>query len=284
MTRRSGERERLVNVVVSPAMLRLRAEQTTLNFFLWTSELAYGVVHTSGDARLDDREAKALKAFSGVRSEAWFPNTAGRQKYHGTVGDFLDQLKKDVTTVAQATSVLWYSRFEDYLNARVRPFVKTSRWGPFAESLCIPALTRAKYAVRPATVVQADICRLVRNAMVHSSPVPVSMEDPKVEEWIRASTRLLARPGWQCENPRGVATEATKYVIGQIADHLATTAAEGKQLTAPFFYALFAFTNFDSLAFEIEEALQPDGTDGATIRRQERKVRRKSLIKKRRQA
>lgn len=283
MTSRTGQVESQVNVEVSQAMGRLRSEQMGLNFFLWTTELSYGFIHTSDDQRLRLADAPAMTAFSNVRSEAWFPNTAGRLKYGGTVKQFLDQLKRNAAVAAHATAVLWYSKFEQYLHERVGTVAGTKKsWGPLTKTLRVSPLLQTSWPVRPMRVLRADFCREVRNAMVHhESEVPRSVDHPRIVEWKKRSEQEMEHPDWQCVDPAREVADAAQYVVGEVANHLKASEAEGKDLTPSFFYALFSFTNYDLLASDIEEALiskTSNDVEMTTIRRQERHIRRRELI------
>ena len=283
MTSRTGQVESQVNVEVSSSMGHLRSEQMGLNFFLWTTELGYGFIHTSDDQRLTLADTPAMSAFSNVQSEAWFPNTAGRLKYGGTVKHFLDQLKRNAAVAAHATAVLWYSKFEQYLHERVGAVAGTRKsWGPLTKTLRVAPLIQTVWPIRPMRVLRADFCREVRNAMVHrESEVPRSVDHPRVVEWKKRSEQEMEHPAWRCANPAREVADAAQYVVGEVANHLKAAEAEGKDLTPSFFYALFSFTNYDLLAFEIEEALiskTSNEEEMTTVRRQERHVRRRELI------
>lgn len=67
MTRRTGTLEPMCNVAVSEHMGRLRGAQSRLNFFLWTSELAYGFVLSSDDQRFCERPFDGILATAGCR-------------------------------------------------------------------------------------------------------------------------------------------------------------------------------------------------------------------------
>jgi antirestriction protein ArdC len=101
--------------------------------------------------------------------------------------------------------------------------------------------------------------------------LPDTLNHPQTQGWIRSRVR-------DGEKPNDVKA-AAEYVVGQAEAHLKDCAKNDKDLPLSFFYTLFAFTNFDSLAFEIEEALMPMNSNSTTtIRRQVRKVRRADLV------
>ncbi len=276
MTRRTGTLEPMCNVAVSEHMGRLRGAQSRLNFFLWTSELAYGFVLSSDDPRLARPDEFAAAALKNVKTEAWYPNTAGRIKYHGRVSSFLDQLKRNQVLVAHAAMLMWYSRFEEFLESRVRGIANPRSWGPLTLSLNIPAFTAAAWPLRRKTVLRADFCRYLRNLMTHENVLPDHPEHALAQEWIRDRKREVSKSFFAVRSEE--IEEAVQYTVGQAVNHLKDEPAAARNLSLTFFYALFAFTNLDSLAFEIEEALLPSNPPSTiTIRRQSRKVRREDM-------
>jgi hypothetical protein len=63
-------------------------------------------------------------------------------------------------------------------------------------------------------------------------------------------------------------------VIGQAVKHVDDARKNRKSLPIELFYMLFAFTNLDTLAFDIEEALVPHGSrPGGEITRKAAAVR-----------
>lgn len=282
MTRRNGTVEEQVDVLVSPEMFALREAQKMLNFFLWTTEIAYAVVSTSEDRRLSDMTASAVESLSSAHTEAWFPNSAGRIKYSGTVGDLVRQLTVNAKLLPAATFVFWHTKFESYLQARLGTLVgPVSNWGPYTASLSIRELRECEFPMRLRTVLRADLCRYVRNEIVHGREAPCSVVSPVVAKWKKSRIGDLHHH-WLHVNYAREVNEAVEHVVGQVATHLRTTSSEGKLLHPTFFFALFAFANYDALAFEIEEALlptRPGEHDSATIRRQRRHVRRASLVR-----
>jgi hypothetical protein len=72
---------------------------------------------------------------------------------------------------------------------------------------------------------------------------------------------------------------ATHQVVGQAVAHVQKANKDGKTLPLELFYMLFSFTNLDSLAFALEEALLPVGSRPTNqISRKQTAVRRTDLI------
>lgn len=220
-----------------------------------------------------------MAALESAQTEAWFPNSAGRKKYNGTVRQFLEQLDSNASTVAAATMVLWYSKVEDYLNVRLENS-RSCTWGPLADTLSRPRLRECEFPLRFGTLLRADFCRHVRNLVIHDAKsIPVSVDAPTVVKWKREQCDHAVFFGWPSSDIRRDVHEAARYVVGEVTSHMQAAATQGKTLSPGFFYALFSFTNFDSLAFEIEEALMPRHLGSfPVIRRQQRHVRRLQMI------
>jgi hypothetical protein len=66
-----------VSVLVSPAMKKLREEQTALNNLLWSTEICYGHVLATVPSSDDD----VWTSFKHANTQAWYPNREGRRKY-----------------------------------------------------------------------------------------------------------------------------------------------------------------------------------------------------------
>jgi hypothetical protein len=281
MGRRNGTVDVRATVAVSPTMATLRNSHRELNYFLYSTELSYGLVLTGADPRLADRERFVSKALANVYASAWYPSNQGRVKYRAQVSSFLDQLTRNMQHISRALLVMWYSHFENYLEERVRPLIKEKhkKWGPLTGSLFCDSLVKAATPVQLKTVLRADFCRLIRNLATHaSSRLPDQYDHPDVADWIGDRTEDV-KTKWACPDPEKTVNEAVDYVLGQAINHRNAAEKEGRRENLEHFYALFSFTNLDSLAVEIEEALLPPvGFCEGRITRKNEDVRRKDLI------
>ena len=282
MGRRDNSTDERVTVAISREMADLRVVQTTLNHFLWTTEIAYGYMLAEAPAAFANLDQPAVEVLRHITTEAWYPTNQGRIKFGETVGKILDQVTANTVHVYRAVLVFFSSAFENYLDRRLRHLCVNGQkrsWGPLYESLTYPELQQCTTPLRLRTVLCADICRLVRNRMVHPPfVVPISLSDPEVCRWQTSVTRRLRRTVWTSASD-SIIKEAFHQVVGQAANHLKEARQKGKNLPIELFYMLFTFTNLDSLAFEIEEALIPADTilDGRGSRKREY-VRRTDMI------
>jgi hypothetical protein len=274
---------------------RLRESQAYLNYFLWTSEVAYGYTLESAARQFPDATILASEAFANVTTAAWYPTNQGSHKYRDTVGSFLDHVRQNTVHVYRAVILFFASAFESYLTERVAvlervAMLKLSRrnhsWGPYVKSLAIPELHSAHCPIQLRTVLCADICRQIRNCMVHPPfKIPTTLSDPEVNNWRVYLFREAKSAKWPEAHTDAKLNSALDWafsrVIGEAERQVAQAKTAKKDLPVELFYTLFNFTNLDNLGFQIEEALIPVGSQILVKGRCDRKkdfVRRDDLI------
>ncbi len=266
-----------VSVAVSLAREKLRDAQRQLNWLLWSSELAYGVVLTTDDRRLTKHDDRVSVALASVEALAWYPNYKGGPHYDASVRSFREQLVRNTWVLYPPLLVAWFSHFEAYLEERVRPVRGADTpWGPLTRSLAIPDLQKAPVRVRARTVVLADLVREMRNEAVHSGLTTVEGTDhSRIVKW-KKQTTLLLRDHWRSRKPEELVDAALDFFIG-LAHRQRIDSA--RSLPLDYFYLLYALSNLDKLAFEIEEAMIPNGCiPPGRMRRWRVDVRRQDLI------
>jgi hypothetical protein len=131
-------------------------------------------------------------------------------------------------------------------------------WGPYSLSLAKPLLNQAAVPVRLFSVLCADVCRRIRNDIVHapSKPLPI-FGGNALTNWVANSKSNAGRGNWPDKDPKKCVDDAFLRVMHTALDSQNKAANNGKSLPIEFFYTLYTFTNLDTLAFEIEEALLP---------------------------
>jgi hypothetical protein len=266
-----------VVVAVSPSRERLRNAQRQLNWLLWSSELAYGVVLTTADARLVNQEERVSVALASVESLAWFPNYKGGPHYDASVRSFREQLARNSSILYPQLLVAWFSHFETYLEERVRPIRGGhASWGPLTRTLAMKELQTGLAQVRPRTVALADLVRELRNEAVHSGLTTVETADhARIVKW-KEQTESILRDNWRSRTPGKLVDTALDFFIGLAQRQ---RLASARSLPLDHFYFLYVLSNLDKLAFEIEEALIPNGfIPPGRIRRWRNEVRRSDLI------
>lgn len=279
MGRRDGTIDSRVHVAVSPAMRRLRRMQGELNGFWQTSELANGFLLAQSGPEFADPMRKTFDVLGHIESEVWFPSNQGRIKREDNIVSTLEQVRNNTVHVYRTTLLSFYSAFEAYLEERVESLRVSGSWGPFVRSLSAPQLRSAACALPLRAVLCADICRLVRNKMVHEGfAVPLSLDAVK-EEFGTKLCKAGIDNGWPAEEMHRELDFALRQVVSQAVIHVQEAKTKkGKSLPIELFYMLFTFTNLDTLAFSLEEALLPRSYRSEPISRKRDAVRRTDLI------
>lgn len=255
-----------VKVRVSAAMCRLRASQNALNGFWTGSDIAAGFLLADLRARPLPPQTRVRDVLGHIPTEAWHPNRQGRLKAEYTVETLIGTVAATGAHVYRATLVSFHSAFEQYLDERVLALRKGPRWGPLVTALSHPALLRAEVPLRLETILCADLCRVVRNQIVHDAfSAPTSRDSGKVQGWPAMARGAAVQAGW----PEAAVVRAVDQALARVIDRasagVAEAAATGKTLPIELFYMLFTFANLDALACEIEEALLPAGAPGDGI-------------------
>jgi hypothetical protein len=276
-----GTMDSRVSVAVSESMGRLRQTQGVLNGFWQTSDLAYGYFLSQAASVFADEQRRTVELLGHIESQVWYPNDQGRIKRDDTIGSTLKQVRENNMHLYRATLLSFFAAFEVYLDERVAPLDPQVRsWGPYVRSLSVPSLTKIPVSVRLRTMLCADFSREIRNKIVHEAfSVPTSLDDQAVSEWKHRLYDHACRAGWSQDAVDAEMKYTANHVIGKAINYVEEARKQGKDLPIELFYMLFTFANLDSLAFEIEEALQPVGSrTGVQISRKEEAVRRKDLI------
>ena len=260
-------------MMISEQMCQLRAQQTSLNRFVWSSEIAYGHVLSGVGRPKFDHGSAVMETFAHVTPEAWFPNAQGSSKYQVRTEEFLDHVGANTSQVCRLVIGAMYTYFDEYLSARAG-----SGKGSFLCRLSPRRMADAIVPLRLQTVLRADLIRHLRNCVMHDpSSIPDSLLHRSALDWKLKLVAHAQEGGWQCA-PHDVG-EALKQVVGKVARRIGDASATGKQLSPDFFYMLFTFTNLDSLAFEVEEALIPAGAQlGTSAMHLDHLIRRRDLV------
>ena len=269
-----------VAVSVSRPMATLRRTQNVLNGFWQTSDLAYRYMLIRTAADFPDQSRRTVDVLGNIESQVWYPSSQGRIKREASLEATLQQVRDNAVHVFRATLVSFASAFELYLDERVAPLRRQRRWGPYVLSLATPPLIEAEIPVRLHTLLCADLCRLIRNKIVHEAFSELaSLGSQEQSEWERKLREHACDGGWPPRTVENAIRYATNHVIGGAERKVEAARRHGKEIPIEYFYMLFNFTNLDSLAFEIEEALQATGDrSGDPVTRKAEAVRRTDLI------
>jgi hypothetical protein len=262
-------------------MAKLRHIQGILNGLWQTSELAYGYALSNLVPKCPNLSQLTIDVLGHIQTEVWYPNNQGRIKRDATIGQTLDQIRENTIHIYRASLLSFFSAFEGYLKAEVKHLKPPDvGWGEYVRSLSHESLRCGLEPLRLRTVLRADFCREVRNLMVHESfAVPTSLSAQYLNEWSARLQKRACDAGWPNDRLQAEVIYAQNQVIGQAIKHVQQAKTEGKDLPIEYFYMLFSFTNLDTLAFEIEEALRPPGSrSGGEVGRKQTAVRRNDLV------
>lgn len=283
--------ESRVNVAVSEEMYKLRELQRTLNRFLWSTELAYGIVAAQLEGIGVPSELTS-DMFKHIRSQAWYPNNQGKLKYAQEAGQFLADVNSNMVHVFRATVIYMSSALEAYLDERVTPVLANQQlraanakgnWGPFMEKLAALQTVGDGPAIEHKCLANADIARLIRNCLVHPPfKVPQTRGD---DSWQALYRRFEASlKAFNAKSDAG-GTETSpsdmfESWVGLALQQAKAARRKGNTVPVELFYTLYSLTSFDTLAFQIEERLLPAGCTGKfVVSRKKSGVRRLDLIK-----
>ncbi len=270
-----------VPVAVSLSMARLREIFAALNGFWQTTELSYGHLLYEPEKSFPDLTRSTIDVLGHIESQVWYPNNQGRIKREVSIGETLKQVRENTVHVYRATLLSFYSVFEAYLDAEVTELKHgNDRWGPFFCSLSGSELRGGIEPLPLSFVLRADLCRKIRNRMVHEAfNVPTSPDDPEITRWRQGFDKSTQLYGWPEGEITDAVDDAVDTVIGKAERGVRKAKKKGKELPIEMFYMLFTFTNFANLAFAIEEALRPlHSNPGGRIYHPNNAVRRRDLI------
>ncbi len=279
MARSDGTVTPRVRVAVSSAMGDLRRTQTALNQFLWSTELSLHYVLDHFPKVFPDSEQLSSEALAHLDSTAWFRNNQGRLKYSGSIGDTIDQVKANTPYLYRSVLTYFASAFEEYLEERVGELNQKPSgqgWGPYFQSLSHPKLTSATTPILLQDVISADMCRKIRNRVVHQPfKLPTSPTDSYIVNFVTSTISNIKATPWWDGSTEGIVRNSVSQFMAQVVEQKSSA----PEMPIELFYALFNFTCLDTLAFQIEEALIDSGhiLDGYAWRK-ESAVRRTDLI------
>lgn len=277
--RRDGTVSTRICLRASKEMVDLRRMQTDINTFLWTSEIHHYYALADLSAKFPDGTGQIEDACPGLPTNAFYRNNQGRSKYKATIARAHQDATKGRAFLYRAVLTYFASAFESYLEAKVRPLLekkrKNQRWGPYLGSLDIPELRNSQYPPEVETLLAADICRQIRNRVVHPPfDLPHDLRDPLVNNIREKLMTALSQHHWPVANAKGTVNSVVGQFFGDIRSHAIQAPAQSVEL----FYALFNFTALDRLACELDEALLPEEASSEFwIWRREDYVRRKAL-------
>lgn len=235
----------------------LMLAQRHLNYFFWSSEIAYELVRQKVLANQESDECLVHEVFSDIKCHAFVPPHRGTPaKYICKVSSFRDQLSRNLEQVSRYVIVRFHSCLEHFLQERIR---STELWStkqiirllklPYQDLACeLRKKSSLRSEIRKLTALRAQINRLVRNDVVHRE---ASFSD---ECW--ADERVYQDALRLGEKSTEVVTKNERdLAIDQVCHSARNHAKENPTVPILFFYALFSLTNYRALAMEVDGAL-----------------------------
>jgi len=236
----------------SNAFRQFNSRQRELNHFLWTTELAYGIVKHRQILEKYSTMTPAAEALKDVLSEAWFRSSKGDIKYKGSIGHMRAQLDKNFVFVLSGVAVLFVTYFEVFVQERFpalwREYRERRRTMPTPTTLMLDLQRKhPNLNVEPRIVMKADIIKMIRNIYVHEGirAVPRSVADRHVQEW---KERVKRMTGYS----EALVEDVAQSVVGAAARKSQRVTQMKKSLPEEFFYALFTFTDLRNFAEALE--------------------------------
>jgi hypothetical protein len=252
-----------VNATPDPFGL-FKSRQTTLNQFLWTTELIYGLVKHKRLLNDLPQDRRAADVLANVVSEAWFPNDKGEIKYRGTIGDMRTQLDANFRLALLNVAMLFVAEYEVYVERRF-PRWASHKTRNGQRVLMIPAPTAllkdlddfydhdAAERIEASVTLKADLMKKIRNLYAHRGidGIPRSVDDVEIVHW-----GAKVRRDDPATYSEALVTQTVNHVIGAAVAKSRAARRAGKTLGEEFFYALFTFTNIRNFVNAVEAAFQ----------------------------
>ncbi len=262
--------------VKSSSFKEFTCRQSSLNHFLWTTELIYGIVKQQKILEQYPQDQLAWEALNHIQAEAWFPTTKSRSKgddvdsrkykYRGTVSEMRRQLDKNFVIVLWSVATMFVAEFETFVESRFPIWVewmidqkkKTKRDD---SPLVVPAPTmllnglneayRTKEikSIDPSITLKADLMKKIRNLYVHKGlkGIPREVDNHEINQWVTWVTK--GGSPYSVDQAKAVVS----HVIGGAIEKSQAT-VDGKNLGEEFFYALFMFTNIHNFAVALDRS------------------------------
>lgn len=284
-----------VYIAVSEEYRRLREIQTFINRLVWSTELCYSYFIDVFKENKNLQKESIAEVFAELPMQAWFKNKNGTGKYNISLEEHNSIVEANQRFVFRSAIILYNSYFEEYLKSRIKSDARKSKDGEEEMSFLL-FLNLTNRDIRESNlkfnlknVIMADICRVIRNTIVHQpAETFLSINEVRMEIKKKITDKLMKKPrGYvRClheEYTESEKKEARDQAINEVIDNAiqeVNFAAERKViLPYEFFFMLFTFTNYNRIAAEIEQVLFEDGTEKNSFNRVSRHSVHKYMMK-----
>ena len=239
----------------------LRDNQTSINRFVWSTELCYRQFLNNYENRSDLFEIKTSEIFSELPLQAWFKNSNGLGKYDLTLKDHNEIIKQNQLNIWRSAIINFNSYFDEYLKERLS--IKDSPFFLFY-NLDNEDLFESNIKIRAKTIFESDCCRQIRNIIVHTNiDKELSIDYIKKEINNRIVKNLpnqsqYLKSKYTFKEIKDTLESAICRVIDTAENEVSKAATNGVILPLEFFFLIFTFTNYNNIALEIEQSLYRD--------------------------
>lgn len=245
-----------VFVAITEEYRKLREIQTFLNRLVWSTELCYGYFLNTFENNTNLYEEEISKIFENLPIQAWFKNKNGTGKYDLTLKEHNDIVRANQVHVCRSAIILYNSYFDEYLKRRVK-----SKFHLFL-NLTNKDFDNTNLDVDPKNIFKADCCRIIRNIIVHQ-PANRFLSIKEIRDEIKQKmSDKLNGSFLNKKYSNKIINEKLNGAINEVIDNaiieVEGASQRGVILPYEYFFMLYTFTNYDSVAAEIEQVLFRD--------------------------
>lgn len=169
------ENQTYVNVRVSKEMKKLSDTLSMLNYFVWTSDIAY--LYSLDKIENEFKESLHQQAYEKLKqypSVAWERTKEEIIKYRRDIHELLADINNNRVNVYKSALIFFYTAFEEYIKSKTN-YIKDSFIKYFYQEHYI----NVEYCLEEKAIYLADASKEVRNYIVHNTNVelPITNND-----------------------------------------------------------------------------------------------------------
>ncbi len=257
-------KESHVYVKITPEYRNFRNAQTLLNRFVWSTELCYSYFLDVFEADKNSLNISTADLFAHLPIQAWYKNDSGTGKYSLKLREHNDIIQANQTNICRSAIIINNSHFEDYLSSRLKKDFLLSCNLNFNTKQIGDDKARITLLKK---ILKADLCRLIRNDLVHrlgNNFIDIKRYKDQKKESFFGILQKCKKDSFLFKNysPREIDIEFSQAIheVIDTATKEINIAKQSRNVDLPYeyFFMLYTFTNYDEIAFEIEQALYHD--------------------------
>ncbi len=249
-------------ISVSEEYRKLREIQTYINRLVWSTELCYSYFLKNFENETALYEQSTAEIFANLPIQAWFKNRKGTGKYNLTLKEHNEVVRDNQLYICRSAMILYNSYFDDYLKYRIDENCHFL----LLLNLNNNAFKASSLKVNLINLLKADCCRKLRNMIVHEPTItflPIKETREEVKSYIlshfnrepKKKQSFLLREGYTFNYIKECLDKAINEVIDSAIKEVEDAAIRNVSLPYEFFFMLYTFTNYNTIAAEIEQVL-----------------------------